>query len=68
MKISKKFFLHLGNAIIISMILGIIASILMGKKASMFTPLKNIFTQLIKLVFIRIYFNFYSYLFSVSIL
>ncbi|MDU1319978.1 MAG: dicarboxylate/amino acid:cation symporter [Clostridium botulinum] len=52
----KSLFLNLGNAIIISMILGILAGILMGKKASMFAPLGNIFMQLIKMVIMPLVF------------
>ncbi|GAA0739924.1 dicarboxylate/amino acid:cation symporter [Clostridium oceanicum] len=48
----KKGFLNLGNAIIISMILGILAGILLGKKASALAPLGDLFMQLIKMVVI----------------
>lgn len=43
---------NLGFWIIISMILGIMAGLMMGKKASMFAPLGDIFMQLIKMVVI----------------
>ncbi|WP_251859726.1 dicarboxylate/amino acid:cation symporter [Clostridium sp. Marseille-Q2269] len=52
----KSSFLNLGTAIIISMILGILVGALMGKKASMFAPLGNIFMQLIKMVIMPLVF------------
>lgn len=52
----KSSFFNLGTAIIISMILGILVGALMGKKASMFAPLGNIFMQLIKMVIMPLVF------------
>jgi Na+/H+-dicarboxylate symporter len=51
--LNKKWFIkNLGIIIIISMFLGIFAGAILGEKASMFTPLGDIFVQLIKMVVI----------------
>lgn len=46
----KSIFASLGAVIILSMFLGIIAGTFMGKNASIFAPLGDIFMQLIKMV------------------
>ncbi|MFD3156220.1 dicarboxylate/amino acid:cation symporter [Haloimpatiens sp. FM7330] len=48
----KNLFKNLGFLIILAMFLGIIVGLIMGKKASMFSPLGDIFMQLIKMVVI----------------
>lgn len=49
--LNKKWFAkNLGLIIILSMFLGILAGVILGEKASMFTPLGDIFVQLIKMV------------------
>lgn len=51
--LNKKWFAkNLGIIIIISMFLGILAGVVLGERASMFTPLGDIFVQLIKMVVI----------------
>lgn len=51
-KKKKSIFANLGLWIIIAMILGIIVGLIMGKKASMFSPFGDIFMQLVKMVVI----------------
>ena len=52
MKSKNWFIKHLGIIIIVAMFLGIVAGVLLGEKASMFSPLGDIFIQLIKMVVI----------------
>jgi Na+/H+-dicarboxylate symporter len=52
MKKKNWFIKHLGVIIILAMLLGIIVGALLGKKASVFSPLGDIFIQLIKMVVI----------------
>lgn len=50
MKSSNWFIKHLGVIIIVAMFLGIICGVILGEKASMFSPLGDIFIKLIKMV------------------
>ncbi|WP_050607666.1 dicarboxylate/amino acid:cation symporter [Clostridium niameyense] len=52
----KKSLFNLSNAIILSMILGIIVGSIMGKNAVIFSPLGDIFMKLIKMVIIPLVF------------